>query len=74
MQESLCEADTLAHEMKVSCSGLFVAAPEDYIGRDQNQRLLARINEAYEGPLDPDERKRLQSMRRHDRRIVEGEW
>jgi predicted transcriptional regulator len=75
VRQSLFEqADSLAREMQVSRSRLFVLALEDYIRHHQNRELLAKINEAYEGEPDPDEGKRLRKMRRLHRKVVEGEW
>jgi predicted transcriptional regulator len=75
LQESLFEqAESLARKMKVSRSRLFVLALEDYIKRQQNRDLLAKINAAHaEGPDDAEQTLRSRS-RRHHRRIVEGEW
>ncbi len=75
LQESLFEqVDTLAHEMKVSRSRLFVLALEEYVRRHQNRQLLERINQAYREPGDASEQKRLHKTRRLHRKVVEGEW
>ena len=75
LQKSLFEqVDTLAREMKVSRSRLFVLALEDFVRRHQNQQLLERLNQAYQGPPDAIEQKRLRKTRRSHRRVVEGEW
>jgi len=73
-KELFDQAETLAHEMNVSRSRLFVLALEDYIRRYQNQRLLREINAAYEDELNPSEVGYLQRMRRQHRKVVEGEW
>ena len=75
LQKPLFEqVETLAREMKISRSRLFVLAMEDYIRRYQNQQLLERINQAYQDTPDATEQERLRKMRRQHRRIVEGEW
>jgi metal-responsive CopG/Arc/MetJ family transcriptional regulator len=75
LQKSLFEqVETLAREMKVSRSRLFVLALEDYVRRYQNQQLLERINQAYPDAPDTTEQKRLRKMRRQHRKVVEGEW
>jgi metal-responsive CopG/Arc/MetJ family transcriptional regulator len=75
LQKSLFEqVDTLAHEMKVSRSRLFVLALEDYVKRHQNRQLLERINRAYKDSTDSTEQKRLRKTQRLHRRVVEGEW
>ena len=75
IQESLFEqADALAHELEISRSRLFVIALEAFIQEYQNQQLLEKINAAYEEEADAAEESRLRSMRRLQRRLVEGEW
>lgn len=75
LQEALLKkAEALARELKISRSRLFVMALEDYIRQHQNQRLLDQINAAYSDQPDQNEADRLDSMRRHQRRTLEGEW
>ena len=75
LQKSLFEqVETLAREMKVSRSRLFVLALEDYLRRQQNLQLLERINQAYQEAPDATEQKRLRKMRRRQRKVVEGTW
>ena len=68
------EAENLARKMKVSRSRLFVLALEEYIGRQQNRELLARINAAYADEPDKTEQILRRKARRAHRRMVEGEW
>ena len=68
------QVEALAHDMHISRSRLFVLAVEDFIRRHENQRLLERINAAYTEAPDPDEQALQRRMRRHHRRVVEGEW
>jgi metal-responsive CopG/Arc/MetJ family transcriptional regulator len=75
LQKSLFEqVDSLARDMKVSRSRVFVLALEEFIRRYQNQQLLDKINQAYHDAPDPIEHKRLAKMRRPHRKVVEGEW
>ena len=75
LQKSLFEqVETLAREMKVSRSRLFVLALEDYLRRYQNLQLLEKINQAYHDAPDAPEQKRLRKMRRQHRKVVEGTW
>ncbi len=75
IQESLFEkVEQLARDLQVPRSHIFVLAVEEYIRRQENQRLLARINEAYSDEPEAGEQKRLRQMRSSHRRIVEGEW
>jgi len=76
IQEPLFEqVEALAREMKVSRSRVFVLALENFIRESQDRLLFEKINKAFEdAPPDKTERKRLQQLRRHHRRMVEGEW
>jgi metal-responsive CopG/Arc/MetJ family transcriptional regulator len=75
LQKSLFEqVETLAREMKVSRSRLFVLALEDYLRRYENLQLLERINQAYSDAPDATEQKRLRKIRRQHRKVVEGTW
>jgi len=69
------QVEALAREMKVSRSRVFVLALENFIREQQDRQLFDKINQAYEdAPPDKVERKRLQQLRRHQRRMVAGEW
>lgn len=78
LHKSLFEqVETLAREMKVSRSRLFVLALEDYLRRQQNLQLLEKINQAYQDApeaTDATERKRFRKMRRSHRKVLEGTW
>jgi len=68
------QVETLAREMQISRSRLFVLAMEEFIARYQNQRLLKEINAAYEDVPDPAEQDLQRRMRRQHRQLVEGQW
>ena len=76
LQKPLFEqVEALAREMKVSRSRVFVLALESFIREYQDRLLFEKINKAFEdAPPDKTERKRLQQIRRHHRRRVQGEW
>jgi metal-responsive CopG/Arc/MetJ family transcriptional regulator len=75
LQETLFhQAETVARELKVSRSRLFVLALEDYLSRYQNLKLLEKINQAYPDGPDAAEQERLHKMRRQHRNFVEGTW
>jgi len=76
LQKSLFEqVEVLSREMKVSRSRVFVLALENFIRDYQDRQLFDKINKAYEdAPPDKTERLRLQQIRRHHKRSVEGEW
>jgi len=75
LQKSLFDqVEALADELKLTRSRVFALAVEDFVRRHQNRRLLDRINTAYEDTPDPTEATLRRRMRRHHRRIAEGEW
>jgi metal-responsive CopG/Arc/MetJ family transcriptional regulator len=75
IQKSLfAQAETLARKMKVSRSRLFVLALEEYLQRQQNRDLLAKINTAYADEPDRAEQVLRRKGKRHHRRSVEGTW
>lgn len=76
LEESLFEkVETLAHELNLSRSRLFVLALEKFIRDYQDQQLFDQINQAYtEAPPDQTEQQHLQQISRQHRRLVEGEW
>ncbi len=76
IQESIFkQVETIAQEMKVSRSRLFVLALENFIRDYQDRQLFEAINQAcVEVSDDPLEQSRLRQIRRQHRRMVEGEW
>ena len=68
------QAEAAAREMKVSRSRLFTLALEEYLDRQTNQELLARINAAYADEPDQSERSLRSKSRRSHRRMVQGQW
>ncbi|HBG06609.1 MAG: hypothetical protein A2075_10780 [Geobacteraceae bacterium GWC2_58_44] len=68
------QAEKIAREMKVTRSKLFVIALQDFMERQKNKELLARINAAYADEPDATEQALRKKARREHRRIVEGEW
>jgi len=75
VQKSLFDqVESLAKKLHVSRSRLYNLALANYIERYQNQTLLEEINQAYPDEPDLADQDRLTKMRRHHRKIVEGEW
>lgn len=75
LQKDLFEqVETLAGEMKISRSRLFVLALEEFLRRHQNRQLLEQINAAYAEAPDPSEQALQLRLRHQHRQIVEGEW
>ena len=68
------QAETLAQELDVSRSRLFVMAVEEFIRKYENERLLESLNSAYEEPPTPEEKEYLERMRRYHGMRVEGQW
>jgi len=75
IQENLFEqVETLADELNVSRSRVFVLAVEAFIRQHKNRQLLAAINLAYDDLPDPTEQTNREKMRRQHRDLLEGEW
>ena len=68
------QAEILAQRLEISRSRLFVIALEEFIRRQENRELLARINAAYADEPDAEELAAQRHMRSTHRRLVEGEW
>jgi len=70
------EAGVAARELKMSRSRLFAQALSDFLERRRNCRLFEELNDAYATALrsTDEERKVSESMRKHQRRLVEGSW
>jgi metal-responsive CopG/Arc/MetJ family transcriptional regulator len=75
LQKSLFEqVESLANELQISRSRLFVLAVEEFIQRHKNQKLLEEINAAYDDLPDPEEQALRQKMRQKHRQLVDGQW
>jgi metal-responsive CopG/Arc/MetJ family transcriptional regulator len=75
VQKSLFEkADSLARQMKVPRSRLFVMALEEYIQRQQSQELLEKINAAYADEPDPAELVLREKSLKAYRETLEDKW
>ena len=68
------QAELIAQAMHVSRSRLFGLALEEFITRQKNRELLARINAAYTDEPDAEEQAVRRHARRQHRRIVGDEW
>jgi hypothetical protein len=67
--------EQLALQLRMSRSRLVALALEDFVRRCDSRALLESLNAAYtDDEPDPLEEARLEGMRRHHRRLVEGEW
>lgn len=60
----LKQVDSVAQEMKIPRSHLFVLAVEEFLQRRENERLLEAINKAYSEPPSEEEELYLQAIQR----------
>jgi predicted transcriptional regulator len=72
-EELFLKVNQLADDLHISRSKVFTMAVQDYVKKQENQALLARLNEAYEDSPDEEERKISKSMRRKQKRLIERE-
>lgn len=68
------QAESMAREMRLSRSGLFAVALEEFINRHHNRQLLAKINEAHDAQQEDSQGKYLRKMRQRHRKLIEGQW
>jgi metal-responsive CopG/Arc/MetJ family transcriptional regulator len=68
------QAEALARQLEISRSRLFALAVAAFIERQQNQKLLETIDQAYGSDPDPEEEQWRQRMRSRHRKTVKGQW
>ena len=67
--------NSLAKKIHVSRSRLFEMAVREWVKIEKQKDLTLQINRVVEKDhASPDETRRAESMRRHQRKLVEGEW
>jgi len=66
------ETEALAARLRLTRSGLFARALEEFVGRQQNQEMLQRLNAAYDDAPDGSERSLQSKMVRLQRHLVKG--
>ncbi len=72
-EELLIKVNRLANDLHVSRSKVFTLAVQDYLKKQENQSLLAQLNEAYDDfPLEK-ESQISESMRTKHKEILEQE-
>ena len=76
MQEDLFkEVNRIAKDLKVSRSKLFVLAVQDFIKKQENQKMLMQINKAYSDNLDSEEQIIQNGMRKkHIANLERESW
>lgn len=72
-EELFNKVNKLANDLHVSRSRLFTIAVKEYLKKQENQSLLAKLNEAYGDYPDDEEKKVSQSMRAKHSKIIEQE-
>ena len=72
-EELLLKVNSLADNLHVSRSKVFTMAVQDYLKKQENQSLLAQLNEAYEDFPDEEESGVLKSIRVKHNKIIEQE-
>ena len=71
----LKHVDKLSEEMQISRSRLFTLAMNEYLKKQENQALLARLNQAYADGHSEEEGMLMQSMKdKHSRMIDQESW
>ena len=74
-EELLIKVSRLADDLHVSRSKVFTLAVQDYLKKQENQSLLAQLNEAYEDFPSEEERGISKSMRiKHNNIIKQESW
>ena len=69
------EVNRLAKDLKVSRSKLFVLAVQDFIKKQENQKLLLQINKAYSDEPDSEEQRIQNGMRKkHIANLERESW
>ena len=69
----LIKVNRLANALHISRSKVFTMAVQDYLKKQENQSLLAQLNEAYEDFPSEEEREISKSMRLKHNKIIEQE-
>jgi len=67
------QINQLASDMHVSRSKLVTLAIKDYLKKQENRKLLAQLNAAYNDSPNDEEKSISQAMRSKQRKIVEQE-
>ena len=72
-EELLIKVNRLSNDLHVSRSKVFTLAVQDYLKKQENQSLLAQLNEAYDDFPREKEREISASMRIKHKKIIEQE-
>jgi metal-responsive CopG/Arc/MetJ family transcriptional regulator len=72
-EKLLIKVNRLSNDLNVSRSKVFTLAMQDYLKKQENQSLLAQLNEAYEDFPSEEEREISKDMQIKHNKIVEQE-
>ena len=72
-EELLIKVNRLSNDLHVSRSKVFTLAVQDYLKKQENQSLLAQLNEAYDDLPDEKEREISEFMHIKHKKIIEQE-
>ena len=73
MQQQLFnDVNSLASELNISRSKLFVIAVEEFLKKNENKKMLSQINEAFADSPDASENSNAQMMKRKQKKILEN--
>jgi metal-responsive CopG/Arc/MetJ family transcriptional regulator len=72
-EELFLKVNDLANNLHISRSKVFTLAVQDYVKKQENQALLARLNEVYKDLPIEEERKTLKSMRGKQKQLIQEE-
>jgi len=74
-EELLIKVNRLSNDLHVSRSKVFTLAVQDYLKKQENQSLLAQLNEAYEDFPGEEEREISKSMQiKHNKMVEQEPW
>jgi len=71
-EELFNEVNTMAHQLKISRSKLFVLAIRDFLKKKENQTLLEKLNAAYTDSQD-EELEMTKKMKKSRTSVIEHE-
>ncbi len=67
-------ADQTARLMGLSRSRLFAVAVRDFLQRQEQEQMLARLNEVYANASEPAEKRVLKGIKSKFRRTLKDQW
>lgn len=74
-EELLIKVNRLSSDLHVSRSKVFTLAVQDYLKKQENQSLLAQLNEAYDDFPGEEEREISKALQnKHNKMIEQESW